>query len=272
LTFIDTFLPTHPAKQMQGVPTELKGYLRTFQDVLIKDNTIVRVHSYLAEKYPATRSHRVAAGIKVSVLLSVVCNGPCSVTFFPEKTNDIRTLTIGPWVKDRLLLMDWGFFKYDLFAAIDSFHGRFVTRIKANTTASIVALTLDTPEHLRHRILGADIHQAMTVLQPYRQDIDALVTIRYGAGKRHRKHAVLQVRFIALYNALTDDYHTFFTNIPARELPGRDIGALYAARWDIENLFRELKSENLLGRLQSKKGYITEIFLRIPCIRLILTL
>jgi len=46
---------------------------------------------------------------------------------------------------------------------------------------------------------------------------------------------------------------------------------LYAARWDIENLFRELKSENLLGRLKSKNDKITEIFIRIPIIRLIIS-
>jgi hypothetical protein len=200
LTFIDTILSTVLVKQMQGASIELKGYLRTFQDILIKDNTIIRVSSYLNEKYPATRSQRVAAGIKVSLLLSVVRNGPHSVAFFAEKTNDLKTLTIGPWVKDRLLLIDRGFFKFALFAAIDAFQGRFVTRIKANTNATIVSLTLDTPEHLRHQLLGTDIQQAMAVLKPYQQDIDALVTIPCDGKKRNRKNTVLQVRFIALYN------------------------------------------------------------------------
>ncbi len=136
-----------------------------------------------------------------------------------------------------------------------------------NTTASIVSVTLDTSEHFRHRIQGTDIRQAMAVLKPYQQDIDARVTIPCNPGKRNRKHDVVQIRFIALYNALNDDYHTFFTNIPAQDLSGKDVGALYVARWDSENLFRELKSENLLDRLQSKNEYITEIFLRIPIIR-----
>jgi len=49
------------------------------------------------------------------------------------------------------------------------------------------------------------------------------------------------------------------------------VGTLYAARWDIENLFREAKSEDLLGRLKSKNEAITEIFIRIPIIRLIIS-
>jgi len=80
----------------------------------------------------------------------------------------------------------------------------------------------------------------------------------------------LDLRFIAVYNKRTDEYHTYFTNIPEEELAGRDVASLYAARWDIENLFREIKSENLLGRLKSRNDAITEIFIRIPIIRLII--
>ena len=81
----------------------------------------------------------------------------------------------------------------------------------------------------------------------------------------------LNLRFIAIFNNEEGNYHTYFTNIPENDLGGRDIAALYAARWDIENLFRELKSENLLGRLKSKNNEITEIFIRIPIIRLIIS-
>ncbi len=118
LIFVDKCLENYISRQMNNVNAELKGYLRTFNDILIKDNTIVRVDSFLANKYPATRTRRITAGIKVSVLLSVVCNGPRSVKFFPEKTNDAKTLIIGPWVKEMLLLMDRGFFKFEVFAQI----------------------------------------------------------------------------------------------------------------------------------------------------------
>ena len=78
------------------------------------------------------------------------------------------------------------------------------------------------------------------------------------------------MRFIVIYNEKTEQYLTYFTNISEEDLAGRDVAILYAARWDIENLFRETKSENLLGRLKSKNDAITEIFIRIPIIRLII--
>lgn len=168
LTFVDKCLENYISHQINGVNAELKGYLRTFNDILIKDNTIVRVHSFLANKYPATRTRRITAGIKVSVLLSVVCNGPCSVNFFPEKTNDAKTLTIGPWVKGMLLLMDRGFFKFDVFAKIGGYGGYFVTRLKSNTKAEVVSVGLGIPEKVRKKIVGQDIQKAIEIARPYK--------------------------------------------------------------------------------------------------------
>jgi putative transposase len=54
----------------------LSKKLESFKDVLIQDSTIVRLHSSLAEKFPAARTRKVAAGVKVSVLVSAIANGP----------------------------------------------------------------------------------------------------------------------------------------------------------------------------------------------------
>lgn len=59
--FMDACLKSLLSKEIGCVNSELKGYIREFQDILIIDNTIVRVHLDLAEKYPATRTRRAAA-------------------------------------------------------------------------------------------------------------------------------------------------------------------------------------------------------------------
>lgn len=271
LKFVDACLNDLIDKHSYGTNAQLKGYLQTFKDVLIKDNTIVRVHEFLADKYPATRKRRVAAGIKIAVLLSVKCNTPLSVTFHPENTNDSKTLKIGSWVKDTLLLMDRGFFKYDTFAKIDSFGGSYITRLKLNTKAEVLSVSVDIPENIRNKAIGKDFRELLELTKPYGHNIDGTVKVSYLKGEQKKKKSSLNLRFIAIYNADTEDYHTYFTNIPASELGGSDVAALYAARWDIENLFRELKSENLLGRIESKNEYITEIFIRIPIMRLLIT-
>ena len=65
------------------------------------------------------------------------------------------------------------------------------------------------------------------------------VVVNYYTNDKKKTKSDLNLRFIAIYDNISDDYHTYFTNIPEIDLFGRDVASLYAARWDIENLFRE---------------------------------
>jgi len=57
-----------------------------------------------------------------------------------ERTNDVKTLRIGPWVKDRILLIDLGFYKHQIFARIEENGGYFVSRLKNNADPLIVGV------------------------------------------------------------------------------------------------------------------------------------
>ena len=105
---------------------------------MIQDSTIIRLHKSLADKWPATRSRKVAAGVKVAFLTSAIANSPKSISILPENTNDVKTLKIGPWVKDIILLIDLGFYKYQLFSRIVENGGSFVSRLKSNANPLIV--------------------------------------------------------------------------------------------------------------------------------------
>src|SRR5659263_595700 len=85
--------------------------LTKLKDVFIQDSTIIRLHKSLAKKWPAARSKTVAAGVKVGMLVSAIANSPKSIGIYPERTSELKTLRIGPWIKDRILLIDLGFYK-----------------------------------------------------------------------------------------------------------------------------------------------------------------
>jgi len=68
----------------------LDTHLNCFSDVFIQDSTIIRLNKILADKWPAARSKTVAAGVKVSVLVSAKANSPKSISIIPERMSDIR--------------------------------------------------------------------------------------------------------------------------------------------------------------------------------------
>ncbi len=75
---------------------------------MIKDSLVVRLQASFATKRPATRSRKVATGVKVDLLVSVCANGPKSVALVGERTHDVKLLRLGAWVKNRILLADLG--------------------------------------------------------------------------------------------------------------------------------------------------------------------
>ena len=129
----------HGIEHMSQEPSRVLGKrLAIFRDVMIQDSTIIRLHESLADKWPATRSRRAAAGVKIATLTSAIANSPKSLSILPENTSELKTLKIGPWVKDIILLFDLGFYKYQLFSRIVENGGYFVSRLKSNANPLIV--------------------------------------------------------------------------------------------------------------------------------------
>jgi len=49
---------------------------------------------------------------------------------------------------------------------------------------------------------------------------------------------------VAIYNPEAEEHHFYLTNIPQDILNATEIAAIYAARWEVELIFKELKSRS----------------------------
>ena len=131
---------------------------------LIKTSTIVRLHSSLADKFPAARSRTVAAGVKVGVMVNAIVNGPKTIALYSERTAEIKTLKIGPWIKDRILLVDLGFYKNQMFARVKENGGYFVSRIKKNMDPIVVSIEEGVPKTKCKEFMGKPISECIQQL------------------------------------------------------------------------------------------------------------
>ena len=237
---------------------KLNKKFKNFQDILIQDSSIVRLHSSLADKFPAARARKVAAGVKVGVMVSAVANGPKTVDLYSEKTAEIKTLKIGPWIKDRILLVDLGFYKTQMFARVEEYGGYFVSRIKKNMDPIIDSIEEGIPETEKGKFIGKHVRECIEQLQG--ESIDTIVKLKFKRRiyKGKQKKDVIRVRLIAVYNVEAKKYHIYITNIQKDVLDSEDIAKLYGVRWDIELLFKELKGEYKLDVLDTKNVQIIE--------------
>ena len=250
---------------------KLSKKLDNFQDILIQDSTIVRLHSSLADKFPAARTRTVAAGVKIGVMVSAVANGPKTVALYSERTAEIKTLKIGPWIKDRILLVDLGFYKNQMFARVEENGGYFVSRIKKNMDPIVVSVEEGLSKTKCKGFAGKPVSECIKQLSG--KNLDAVVKIKFKrrAYKGKQKQDEMNVRLVAIYNIEEKKYHIYITNIQKNVLDVKDIATLYGARWDIELLFKELKSKYALDVLDTKNEQVIEALIWTAMLTLIVS-
>jgi putative transposase len=256
--------------QAQEFSRTLSKRLSPFEDVLIQDSTIVRLHEKLAKIWPATRSRKVAAGVKVAVLASAIASGPKSVALFAENTNDLKTLKIGPWIRDRILLIDLGFYKYQIFTRIKENGGCFVSRLKSNANPLII----ETNRTYRGRsidVRGKHLQDILKDLKRQVLDVEAEVTFNRRAYRGKEKKDNERFRLVAVYDEDDDKYHLYITNLSPDLLKPEEVARLYGARWEVEILFKELKSKYALDVVPTSNPQVIEAFIWIAILTLLIS-
>jgi IS4 transposase len=254
----------------QNPSRALKGKLSEFKDILIQDSTIVRLPEKLAEKWPAARTKKIAAGVKVSLLVSAIADGPKRVMIYGERTSEIRTLRIGRWVKDRVLLIDLGFFKYFFFHRIKKHHGYFVSRLKSNANPVIVAIhTISQKQSIS--LQGKRLKKVLPHLQGDIIDLEVEVSFKKRIYNGKRRMGTDQFRMVFIYNEEKKKYHIYLTNISPEILSAKEIAALYSARWVVELIFNELKNKYALDEISSANPDVVQAFIWVAILALIVS-
>ena len=251
----------HGIEHISQEPSRILGKrLASFRDVMIQDSTIIRLHESLADKWPATRSKKVAAGVKVAFLTSAVANSPKSISILPENTSEMKTLKIGPWVKDIILLIDLGFYKYQLFSRIVENGGSFVSRLKSNSNPLIIGINQVGNCH------GIDLNGSDDIF-----DVNVEVSFDRRSYRGESKKDNKIFRLVAVYNPEAEEHHFYLTNISPSILNASEIAAVYAARWEVELIFKELKSRYELDHIRTKSTYAIEALIWISILTLLIS-
>ena len=142
--------------------------------------------------------------------MSAVANGPKTIALYSEKTAEIKTLRIGPWIKDRILLVDLGFYKNQMFARVKENGGYFVSRIKKNMDPIVVSIEEGVPKTGCKEFMGKPISECLQQLSG--KDVDAVVKIAFKRRKykgKQKKDEML-VRLVAVYNDEDEKHHIYY--------------------------------------------------------------
>ena len=85
----------------------LSEKLQGFKDLVVFDGSIIKLHDMLAEKFPGSR-HKAELKIRLTIGLT---GNTKSVGIFSGKTSELKTIRIGSWVENNILLFDLRIFQ-----------------------------------------------------------------------------------------------------------------------------------------------------------------
>lgn len=260
------FLKAILAEMIVGLQSNLdslKGNLSAFKDILITDSTLIRLHDMLEKSFPSVWTNYMKASMKAHVVLSVKAGGMNSVKITPGSFHDGPRFCVGSWVKGKLLIFDLGYYWAELFKNIEEHGGYFLSRLKQNSNPRVIDGTR------RGRKLKSYLEQLQGT-----QPIDVEVEFYYYHRPQKQRPGTwkfFRARVVGVFNTESKKYHLYVTNIPKTVLNAEQIARLYQARWLIELLFRELKSNFRMDEVPSKKKYVVEALVYAAFIALLIS-
>lgn len=219
-----------------GRARRLHGVAKAFVEVLAIDSSIVRVSEQMADDWPAAWSNHTKAAVKITAVTNVVGRNLKHVRFSPGSRHDVHLLKSGPWLKNRLIVFDLGFFKAEIFKEIDTAGGYFLSRLRKKSNPVI----LKTHTNGLQKAVGMKLKDAQALATGNVVDADA--SMGYIIKRLKHLHCTATFRVVAIFNRREKTWHRYVTNAPPEKLSADNMTALYAARWEIELLFKELKS------------------------------
>jgi len=245
---------------------ELNGRLDRFRDVLIADGTIVNLYEDATDVYAATGEDQ--AGLKLHLTESLSTGLPTRFQTTDAKTQERSQLPTGEWVAGSLILLDLGFYDFWLFDRIDANGGWFVSRVKDDANFEIVE-ELRTWRGNSIPLEGESLQDVLDDL--HRQEIDVRITLSFDRKRGSCASTTRTFRLVGLRNDETEEYHLYLTNLGKDNYSAPDIAQLYRARWEVELLFKELKSRFGLDEINTTDAYIIEALIIMSAISLMMS-
>lgn len=277
IAFLKECLAHGIADLASHVSLTLSDKLKGFKDLIVADGTVIRLHDKLAEQFPGVRGK---AELKIHTAIGITGNTR-SIAIYSGKTAEIKTMRLGSWVKDNILLFDLGYFKYELFSRIRKNKGYFVSRLKQSANPTIVSV-LHAYRGDPSDLAGKKLKEILPRLEGEVIDVEVEVSIK---GKKTEKDGAFKVyrpkgsaskvketfRLVGVLAKESKTHHFYLTNIAPEQLSAEDVALLYRARWSIELVFKELKRLYQLDVISSGAPAVVESLVLVAMLTLVVS-
>lgn len=107
-------------------------------------------------------------------------------------------------------------------------------------------------------LVGQKLQDVVVRLRRKVIDVEVELPVKLRKYRGKKRQITRRFRMIGIRNDETGDYHFYVTNVGQQRLSAEDVGHVYALRWQVELLFRRLRSHGRLHQLPTQQEHIVK--------------
>lgn len=216
-----------------------------FDHILIQDGSSQAVYDALKEAFPGRFSKVSPAAVELHTTMDLLSDNLVRVQLTEDTRSERDCLPALPRsMAYMLMLMDAGYFELELFAAIDDREGSFICKAPQSINPRILsAVREDGKNHNRYK--GQKLKDVLSGF-PKNQCFDLDVEWADFKGWTYR--------LIVRWNDTKQKWVFIVTNLNRAEFTLNEVLQAYRLRWQIELIFKEIKSYSGWHRFNSKSA------------------
>lgn len=196
--------------------------------ILIVDSTSSSLPKVAKNVFPAPRKNVVPAAVKLHLCFDLLRGAVYWFNITEATSHDRNSFPDIHGLKNKLIIFDLGYWDYSLLASIKAAGGFFLTRVKSFALIKIVQVVDGLPKHFE----GWCLFDKKLPDKKY-PIIEVIGRITISAKLS------FEARVIGFFNPTTKEYHWYITNLL---VPAKLIYPLYRLRWQIELIFKSMKT------------------------------
>jgi len=222
----------------------LPDKLNTFDDVLLQDGSSFHIHRDLADVYPS-RFKRNPAAVECHMTMSLKSFSPVAMSISADTASERDFLPEPKTMNNKLLLADAGYPDFHFFRELEQHGGFYIVRGTKSLNPMIIEAR-NGKGRLLPKLEGKklkDITRGTNRSQ--------VLDLKVRRGKQ-------EFRVVRRWFAEEKRFCIWITNLPSDTYTTDDIMAIYRCRWQVELLFKELKSHTNWQRFVTAQKAIVD--------------
>ena len=227
--------------QEQEIPERLKQ----FKQVILHDGSSLTVHPELASEFKGRFTKNAPAAVECHVSLSLFERKIIRMDIDADSVSEHDYLPAAHTLRSCLLLADSGYVNTPYFSQLDANDASFIVKGKCSLNPTVVKAYNGHGKELK-RPVGKNLKE-ITQKQNSQKIMD--FDVKWGKYK---------CRLIRRWVASEQKFVIWLTNLSRSKFSADEVSMLYRARWQVELLFKELKSHNNLKKFNTQKKPIVE--------------